>query len=213
MLCALIFIQEWRLRTTIFLRNFFMAESAERKSLKKNFFVIFLMAWSWNPGFTSNKPTHYLLDYGDFIIIIKQYVREVYFAVIICLLNAQFVHLLFILTLFLLCTIQNQQRSKGKWVNIKWFCNLMKTLTCNRILAYAKVWWNQNSDEGLMARSEIIQKLWKTWKDVFDRVSTCALNPRWYGIGIVYTLVGTMSAQSYINILSTNLPATEEISE
>ena len=24
------------------------------------------MAWTWNPGFSSNRPTHYLLDYGDF---------------------------------------------------------------------------------------------------------------------------------------------------
>ena len=26
------------------------------------------LAWGSNPGFTSNKPTHYLLDYGDFMI-------------------------------------------------------------------------------------------------------------------------------------------------
>ena len=41
----------------------FCQKSAERKS-PKNFFFIFL-TWDTNPGFTSNKPTHYLLD-SDF---------------------------------------------------------------------------------------------------------------------------------------------------
>ena len=39
-----------------------------RKSPKKYFlyFVLMFLAWSSNPGFTSNKPTHYLLDYGSY---------------------------------------------------------------------------------------------------------------------------------------------------
>ena len=39
----------------------FCQKSAERKSLKK----YFLYFGGSNPGFTPNKPTHYLLDYGD----------------------------------------------------------------------------------------------------------------------------------------------------
>ena len=48
-------------------------KSAERKSPKKYFsyFVLMLccLAWNSNLGFLSNKPTHYLLDHGDFIFI------------------------------------------------------------------------------------------------------------------------------------------------
>ena len=62
-----------------FLRNFFTAglfysqsfclKSTERKSLNKYFFLhisFWCLTWATNPGFTSNKPTHYLLDYGGF---------------------------------------------------------------------------------------------------------------------------------------------------
>ena len=48
----------------------FCQKSAERKSPKKFFLFIFhflWLTWDTNPGFTSNKPTHYLLDYGDFL--------------------------------------------------------------------------------------------------------------------------------------------------
>ena len=45
-------------------------KSAERKSPEK--FVLCLdididryLAWGSNPGFAFNKPTHYLIDYGD----------------------------------------------------------------------------------------------------------------------------------------------------
>ena len=40
----------------------------ERKSPKKYFFhiSIWCLAWGSSPGFSSNKPTYYLLDYGDF---------------------------------------------------------------------------------------------------------------------------------------------------
>ena len=41
----------------------FCQKSAERKSPKK------YLAWESNLGFSSNKPTHYLLDYGDFGLI------------------------------------------------------------------------------------------------------------------------------------------------
>ena len=40
-----------------------------RGNRRKNTFCILLwcLAWGSNPGFTSNKPTHYSLDYGDFM--------------------------------------------------------------------------------------------------------------------------------------------------
>ena len=61
-----------------FLRNFcmtglfnsqsFCQKSAERKSPKKYYFNILFwcLAWNTNPDFMSNKPTHHLLDNGDF---------------------------------------------------------------------------------------------------------------------------------------------------
>ena len=39
-----------------------------RGNRRRNTFYILLwcLAWCSNPDFTSNKPTHYLLDYGDY---------------------------------------------------------------------------------------------------------------------------------------------------
>ena len=62
---------------TDFVRNFswqffysqnYCRKSAERKSPKKYFFYFVLMSGlgGSNPGFSFNKPTHYLLDYEDF---------------------------------------------------------------------------------------------------------------------------------------------------
>ena len=54
-----------------FFKKLFMAiliYSAKRKS-PKNCFLVFLfwcLAWGSNPGFSSNKTTHFLLDHGDF---------------------------------------------------------------------------------------------------------------------------------------------------
>ena len=47
----------------------FCQKSAERKSPRKYFFHIsfWCLTWDTNPGFTSNKPTHYLLDCGDYL--------------------------------------------------------------------------------------------------------------------------------------------------
>ena len=46
----------------------FSQKSAERNSQKKYLLYLFwYLAWGSNPGFTSNKPTHYLLDCGDFL--------------------------------------------------------------------------------------------------------------------------------------------------
>ena len=43
--------------------------SVERKSPKKYFlYFVWRLAWGSNLGFTSNKPTNYLLDYGDFTV-------------------------------------------------------------------------------------------------------------------------------------------------
>ena len=48
----------------------FCQKSAERKSMKKYFSYIEarpdIKAWGSNPDYSSNKPTHYLLDHGDF---------------------------------------------------------------------------------------------------------------------------------------------------
>ena len=62
-----------------FLRNFFMAgffysqslchKSAERKSPKKYFSYFIFDDWPgiWTQALASNKPTHYILDHGNFI--------------------------------------------------------------------------------------------------------------------------------------------------
>ena len=56
------------------MKNLFHAQSFCRKSaarkLPKKYFVIFRLVGDVKPGirieaFTSNKPTHYLLDHGD----------------------------------------------------------------------------------------------------------------------------------------------------
>ena len=48
----------------------FCQKSAERKSPKKYFLYFVLMSDLWlDSYFTSNKPIHYLLDYGDFFFM------------------------------------------------------------------------------------------------------------------------------------------------
>ena len=45
----------------------FCQKSAERNRRRNTFRILFWrLAWGSNPGFSSNKPTHYLLDHGDF---------------------------------------------------------------------------------------------------------------------------------------------------
>ena len=46
----------------------FFARNLLRGNRRRNTFRIsfWCQAWDWNPGFSSNKPTHYLLDHGDF---------------------------------------------------------------------------------------------------------------------------------------------------
>ena len=46
----------------------FCQKSAERGNRQRNTFCILFwcLTWGSNLGFTSKKPTHYLLDYGDF---------------------------------------------------------------------------------------------------------------------------------------------------
>ena len=48
----------------------FCQNSAERRNRRRNTFRIsfWCLAWDSNPGFSSNKPTHYLLDHGDFVV-------------------------------------------------------------------------------------------------------------------------------------------------
>ena len=66
-----------RLRPTDFLRNFswqflfthrVFARNLVRGNRRRNTFRILFwcLAWASNPGFSSNKLTHYLLDHGDF---------------------------------------------------------------------------------------------------------------------------------------------------
>ena len=61
----------------LFLRNFswqflftlrIFARNLLRGNRRRNTFriSIWCLAWDSNPGFSSNKPTHYLLDHGDF---------------------------------------------------------------------------------------------------------------------------------------------------
>ena len=80
MVCV-IFIHKWRdlqfkVRTKDFWETFHdsfntlrvFARNLLRGNRRKNAFSILFccLAWGWNAGFTSNKPTHYLLDNGDF---------------------------------------------------------------------------------------------------------------------------------------------------
>ena len=48
--------------------TFLFARSLLRGNPRRNTFCIWFwcLTWSSYPGFTSNKPTHYLPDYGDF---------------------------------------------------------------------------------------------------------------------------------------------------
>ena len=55
----------------VFLLSEFLPEICWEEIAKKILFVICFdsVAWATNPGFTSNKPTHYLLNCGKFIYI------------------------------------------------------------------------------------------------------------------------------------------------
>ena len=102
MLCVLIFIHKWRdLQFNVdsegqifFLRNFsrqfyfyaqsFLPEICWEEIAEEILFVFcfWCLAWGSNPGFSSNKPTHYLLDHGDFytfkhICVINKFVWKV----------------------------------------------------------------------------------------------------------------------------------------
>ena len=81
------FIHEWRdlqfqidSERQIFLRNFswqfvftlrVFARNLLRGHRRRNTFRILFwcLAWGSNPGFTSNKPTHFLLDHGNFKVL------------------------------------------------------------------------------------------------------------------------------------------------
>ena len=63
-------------RQTFFFEKLYMAilftlkvfsRNLLRGNRQRNTFCILFwcLAWGSNPGFTSNKPTHYLLDYGE----------------------------------------------------------------------------------------------------------------------------------------------------
>ena len=84
MLCVLILFNEWRetysLKSTPndkFFKKLFVAifiyfseplpEICWEEITEKNTFRILFrcLAWGLNPGFSSTKPTHYLLDHGD----------------------------------------------------------------------------------------------------------------------------------------------------
>ena len=55
----------------LFTLRVFATNLLSGNSRRKNFFFIFsfwCLTWYTNLGFTSNKPTYYLLDYGGFVI-------------------------------------------------------------------------------------------------------------------------------------------------
>ena len=84
-LCVLNFIHKWRdlqfkvdserqIFWETFHVNFFFtlrvfARNLLRGNRRRNTFRIsfWCLTWDSNPGFSSNKPTHYLLDHGDYI--------------------------------------------------------------------------------------------------------------------------------------------------
>ena len=57
-----------KLFTTILFTLRVFARNLLRGNRRRNTFRIssWCLAWDSNPGFSSNKPTHYLLDHGDF---------------------------------------------------------------------------------------------------------------------------------------------------
>ena len=75
MLCVLIFIlRDWRdlqnfletfLRQVYLLSEFLPEIWCEEISEEISFFIFHFDACIPKPGFTSNKPTYYLLDHGD----------------------------------------------------------------------------------------------------------------------------------------------------
>ena len=92
-LCVLNFIHKWRdlqLKVDSEVQIFWetscqflftlrvFARNLLRWNLRRNAYSILFwcLAWGSNPGFSSNKPTHYLLDHGDFDAILKA-IKEV----------------------------------------------------------------------------------------------------------------------------------------
>ena len=82
------FIHKWRLKSTpsdrffekLFHGSFntltvFATNLRRGNRRKNNFFLYFVwcLAWGSNPGFTSNKPTHYLVDCGDFMYLYEMW--------------------------------------------------------------------------------------------------------------------------------------------
>ena len=57
-------------KAILFTPRVFSRNLSERKSPKKYFLYFLCLAWGSNPGFTSNKPTYYLLGHGDFCLIV-----------------------------------------------------------------------------------------------------------------------------------------------
>ena len=48
------------------------------RSSRQFFIILFwFLAWGLNSGLTSNKPTHYLLDYGDYNLICLHYLIRI----------------------------------------------------------------------------------------------------------------------------------------
>ena len=60
----------------------FCRKSAERKSKIFFIFSFLCLTWDLNPGFTSNKQTHCLLDYGNFTMIQITWIKFVTIAAI-----------------------------------------------------------------------------------------------------------------------------------
>ena len=105
----------------IFLKNFsgqfnysqsFCQKSTERKSPKNTFCILFwCLYWGSNPGFTSNKPTYYLLNYSDFTIP-----SRVSFSIDFCLMLNDYVTVL--PNDFLNILLESKKNKSDVYVNI-----------------------------------------------------------------------------------------------
>ena len=64
---------EWQILEKLFHGRFIYSQSFCQKSAENYIFFhisFWCLTWDTNPGFKSNKPTHYVLDYSDFSLSI-----------------------------------------------------------------------------------------------------------------------------------------------
>ena len=84
MLCVLILYISDRFFEKLFIAILFtlrvFARNLLRGNRRRNTFriSIWCLAWGSNPGFSSNKPTHFLLDHGDFAGLISPAISKLF---------------------------------------------------------------------------------------------------------------------------------------